>query len=71
MSLSLFRYRKYYYTMRRRNPRVSRIGDYAFLENRTSDEDDDDECIISLARVRVVCCECAARSCKQRRYLGF
>jgi len=30
------------------------LGNYAFLENRTSDEDDD-ECIISLSRARACC----------------
>ena len=49
---------------------MSRIGDYAFLENRTSDEDDDDECIISLSRACVLGEE-EKWYCKKRRYLGF
>ena len=50
-SLSLFRYR-YYYTMRRRNPRVSRIGELRVFRKQNA-EDDEDECIISRARVYV------------------
>jgi hypothetical protein len=46
--------------------RVSRIGDYAFLENRTSDEDDD-ECIISLARACVLCVVSALRRCAVKK----